>query len=102
MSDQKADLERIRECSDALKRIHDAFAKKADPAAGYGKSELGSQELIDAFSDFASNWKIHRKELAGELEKLCKLTSTFADSFEQIDHKLAEALRGTDEKAKKK
>lgn len=102
MSDQTADMERIRSCSDSLKRIHDTFSKKANPAEGYDKSELGSQTLLDAFADFGSNWKIHRKELTGELKKLHKLTATVADTYEQIDHKLAEALRETDGKAGKK
>lgn len=102
MSDQTADLDRIRECSDSLKRIHSTFTKKANPAEGYEKSELGSQALIDAFSEFGSNWEVHRKELAGRIKKLYKITATVADTYEEIDHELAKALRETDKKVAKK
>ncbi|NDZ80153.1 hypothetical protein G3I19_16830 [Streptomyces sp. SID10853] len=101
MSDQVADIERIKECAQALKRIHDTFEKRSDPSQGYGVGDLGSQKLLDAFDDFGSNWKIHRKKLAEELQTLYGITKTAAESYVKIDHELAEALRGTDKKPKK-
>ncbi|MCX4548887.1 MULTISPECIES: hypothetical protein [unclassified Streptomyces] len=96
MSDQQADIERIKECSRSLKRIHDTFDKRSDPSQGYGVAELGSQKLLDAFHTFGSNWKIHRGKLTEELESLYGITKTAAESYEKIDHELAEALRDQD------
>lgn len=96
MSDQQADIGRIKECSRALKRIRDTFSERANPAEGYGVGEIGSQKILDAFDKFGSNWKIHRKKLTEELEKLHGITKTAAESYEKIDHELAEALRDTE------
>ncbi|MEV6792669.1 hypothetical protein AB0M87_11820 [Streptomyces sp. NPDC051320] len=101
MSDQVADIERIKECARSLKRIHDTFEKRSDPSQGYGVGELGSQQLLDAFDDFGSNWKIHRKKLTEELQTLYGTTKTAAESYEKIDHELAEALRDQDKKSSK-
>lgn len=96
MSDLKADTARIRECSDALKRIHDQFANHANPAQGYSTSEMGSSLLVDAFDEFGSNWKIHREQLKEELEKLAKATEAAADTYDAQDAALAKALRDQD------
>ncbi|WP_189315719.1 hypothetical protein [Streptomyces brasiliensis] len=100
MSDQQADIDRIRECSRALTRIRGTFSERADPADGYGVGELGSQKLLDAFEKFGSNWKIHRGKLTEELEKLAEITKTAADSYDALDHELAEALRNADRQGK--
>jgi hypothetical protein len=96
MSDLKADTARIRECSSALQRIHDEFANHANPAEGYGVSEIGSSLLTDAFDEFASNWKIHRTQLEQELETLAKATEAAADTYDKADADLAKALRDQD------
>ncbi|CAM5702838.1 hypothetical protein [Streptomyces griseomycini] len=95
MSDQTADIGRIKESSRSLSRIHREFSKNANPADGLGVAVLGDQGLVD---DFGDNWKIHRERLTDELEKLSSLLSTAAKTYEEIDHALAEALRGTDKK----
>ncbi|WP_282703308.1 hypothetical protein [Streptomyces sp. CC219B] len=99
MGDQEADIARIKECARALKRIKDTFAERANPAEGYGVEDIGSQKILDAFDEFGSNWKIHRKKLTEELEKLHTITKTAADSYETLDHELAEALRRADKEA---
>ncbi|MFE0175276.1 hypothetical protein ACFWZ2_23445 [Streptomyces sp. NPDC059002] len=96
MGDQEADIDRIKECAGALKRIHDTFEKRANPADGYGMAELGSQRLLDTFSTFGSNWKIHRKKLTEELQSLHGITKAAAEAYETLDHELAEALRRSD------
>ncbi|CAL9541482.1 hypothetical protein GCM10010266_49600 [Streptomyces griseomycini] len=98
MSDQTADIGRIKESSKSLSRIHREFSKNANPADGLGVAVLGDQGLVDVFDDFGDNWKIHRERLTDELEKLSSLLSTAAKTYEEIDHALAEALRGTDKK----
>ncbi|WBB58624.1 hypothetical protein O7599_23730 [Streptomyces sp. WMMC500] len=102
VSDIKADLERIRECSRALGRIHRTFSHHANPADGYGTGEIGSQQLVDTFSDFGSNWKIHRGKLTEELEKLGKITAAAAESYDKVDTDLANALRKEDDSHSRK
>ncbi|MFI9105891.1 hypothetical protein ACIGXA_35840 [Streptomyces fildesensis] len=96
--DLAADTLRIRQCSAALKRVHDEFDKHANPADGYGRAEIGSDLLTDVFHDFGSNWKVHRTKLTEELEKLAKITEQAADTYDQVDSELAQALRGEDKK----
>ncbi|MFG3271205.1 MULTISPECIES: hypothetical protein [Streptomyces] len=98
MSDQTADIERIKESARSLSKIHREFDKNANPADGLGKAILGDQGLVDVFDEFGDNWKIHRERLTEELESLSKLLSTAAKSYEDIDHQLAEALRNAGEK----
>ncbi|MFC7809473.1 hypothetical protein [Streptomyces olivaceus] len=100
MGDQEADIDRIRESARALNRIKGTFAERANPADGYGVAEIGSQKILDAFDKFGSNWKIHRRQLTDELEKLHGITKAAADSYDKIDHELAEALRRADEEGK--
>ncbi|MEU1202814.1 hypothetical protein ABZ446_42295 [Streptomyces sp. NPDC005813] len=99
MSDQTADTDRIKESARSLSKIHREFSGNANPADGLGVGTLGEQQLVDVFEDFGSNWKIHRERLTDELKKLSEILSTAAKAYEDIDHQLAEALRGTDKKA---
>jgi hypothetical protein len=98
MSDQTADVSRIKESARSLAKIHREFTRHPNPADGMGASLFGEQGLVDVFDEFGDNWKIHRERLTGELEKLSKILSTAAKAYEDIDHQLAEALRGTDGK----
>ncbi|MET7451255.1 hypothetical protein ABZT03_05015 [Streptomyces sp. NPDC005574] len=98
MSDQTADIERIKESSKSLSRVHRDFRNHSNPAAGLSVSTLGDKGLVDVFDDFGDNWKIHRERLMDEIEKLAKILSTAAKAYEDIDHQLAEALRSTDKK----
>ncbi|MFF4347706.1 hypothetical protein [Streptomyces sp. NPDC001530] len=98
MSDQTADISRIKESARSLSKIHREFTRNANPADGLGVGTLGEQGLVDVFDDFGDNWKIHRERLTDELQKLSKILSTAAKAYEDIDHQLAEALRGTDKK----
>ncbi|MGW0996708.1 hypothetical protein ACWD5V_26160 [Streptomyces sp. NPDC002523] len=99
MSDLKADTKRIRECSRALQRIYNAFSDRANPAEDYSASELGDKLIVDAFAEFASNWKIHRKDLADKIRTLGVITWEAAKSYDAVDAKLAEALRHQDARA---
>ncbi|WP_434594673.1 type VII secretion target [Streptomyces sp. A5-4] len=98
MADQVADTKRIRACSKSLSKIHSEFSENSNPASGLGKETLGAQDLVDAFGDFESNWKIHRERLTDELKKLANILSTAAEAYDDIDHQLAEALRSQDKK----
>ena len=98
MSDQTADLSRIKESARSLSRIHREFAGNANPAKGLGVPVFGEKGLVDVFDDFGDNWRVHRGRLLGELEKLSKILTAAAQGYEDIDHQLADALRGTDAK----
>ncbi|MEU3334026.1 hypothetical protein [Streptomyces sp. NPDC006668] len=98
MSDQTADLARIKESARSISKIHKEFTQSANPADGLGVSVLGEKGLVDVFDDFGDNWRVHRERLADELEKLSKILTTASKAYEDIDHQLAEALRGTDSK----
>ncbi|MFI9461741.1 hypothetical protein [Streptomyces xiamenensis] len=92
----QADLDRIQECADAILTIHDSFSNSANPAEGYGMSEIGSSRVLDAFDEFESNWSIRREKLTKELEDLGGIVAGAAELYEAIDHELAEALREHD------
>ncbi|MET7390221.1 hypothetical protein ACFYPT_37430 [Streptomyces sp. NPDC005529] len=101
MSDLKADTQRIRECSRALQRIYHSFTERANPAEDFSTAELGNQRIVDAFDAFASNWKIHREDLAEQIKTLGTITWEAAKSYDAIDADLAAALRRHDAKSKK-
>ncbi|MER5518711.1 MULTISPECIES: hypothetical protein [unclassified Streptomyces] len=94
------DLDLIKECSNSLYRIHREFKEHGNPAEDYG-DELGVGNLRDAFDDFSDNWKKSRKKLMKDIESLAKYTAEAAKAYEDIDHKLAEALRGAKKSGKK-
>lgn len=96
MSDLKADTQRIRECSRALLRIYNVFTAQANPADGYGASELGSSLISGVFEDFGNNWTIHRQDLTDRLKTLGTITEDAADTYDGADASLAQALRRQD------
>ncbi|MFJ4920136.1 hypothetical protein [Streptomyces sp. NPDC088725] len=102
MSDRtQADLDMIRDCSDSLKAIHREFQEHGNPADGYG-DDLGNEKLRDVFDDFSGTWKKTRKKLMKDIENLAKFTATAADTYDDVDRKLAEALRDARKKGKGK
>lgn len=88
----KADLAAIKKCSRDLGKIHDEFERNGNPADEYGQA-VGHGGLKDAFSEFGETWKKTRKTLMKELEQLAEFTSAAAKAYEEVDHKLAEAIR---------
>ncbi|QKW08465.1 hypothetical protein HUT18_20935 [Streptomyces sp. NA04227] len=102
MSDRtRADLDMIRDCSDALRRLHDEFKEHGNPADGYSE-ELGSDKLRDIFDDFSGTWKKTRKKLMKDIDKLAKFTKGAADTYDEVDKKLADALRDVKKQGKEK
>ncbi|WP_328342189.1 hypothetical protein [Streptomyces violaceus] len=97
----RADLDTIKDCSDSLFVIHREFKDNANPAEGYS-DDLGSGELRDVFDEFSDTWKKTRKKLMKDIENLAKYTKTAADSYDEVDRKLAQALRDTRKNSKGK
>lgn len=96
LSDQTADIGRIKQSSKSLASIHREFTRNANPAEGLGVATLGDQGLVDVFDDFGDNWRVHRERLSDELKELSVLLSTVAKTYDDVDYALAEALRRTD------
>ncbi|ATL29679.1 MULTISPECIES: hypothetical protein [Streptomyces] len=96
----RADLDLIKDCSDALYGIHREFKEHGDPSDGYEKA-LGSEKLRDIFDDFSGTWKKTRKKLMKDIENLAKYTAEAAKTYDDVDHALAEALRDAKKSAKK-
>lgn len=96
MSDLKADTGRLRECSQSLERIYDAFTNRPNPADGYSEGELGDSRIVSAFKDFGDNWWIHRGHLSDKIRVLGTITEDAATSYEGVDARLAAALRKQD------
>ncbi|MFF4231621.1 hypothetical protein [Streptomyces sp. NPDC001820] len=102
MSDRtRADLDMIKDCSDSLYRIHREFKENGNPADDY-ENALGSEKLRDVFDDFSSTWKKNRKQLMKDIESLAKFTANAAETYDKVDHELAEALRGAKKSGKRK
>ncbi|WP_405733108.1 hypothetical protein OG885_19405 [Streptomyces sp. NBC_00028] len=97
----RADLDMIRDCSDNLFSIHREFKEHGNPADEY-MDDLGSNTLRDVFEEFSDTWKKTRKKLMKDIENLAKYTKTAADTYDDIDHKLAQALRDARKNSKGK
>lgn len=96
----RADIDRIRQTADELRRIHDEFDHASSIVRSY-RGFLGSGLLADRLDEFSDNWKIHREQLKGSLEKLAGLSKTAADAYDGVDHDLARALRDAMDKQEK-
>ncbi|MET8447725.1 hypothetical protein [Streptomyces sp. NPDC005209] len=90
----RADLDAIREMGVGLSNVKKAFEGLDKLSGKYGEG-FGHGGLADKFEDFASNWDISRKKLTGEVETLAKIAKEAAKVYDDIDHQLAEAIRGT-------
>lgn len=90
----RADIDMIKECSRDLTRLHREFDQRGNPAEDYDRA-IGHGGLKDAFDEFGSTWKKTRKSLMKEIKKLADATHLAAQKYEEIDHELAEAIRGS-------
>ncbi|MEV5931193.1 hypothetical protein ACIQCD_08855 [Streptomyces sp. NPDC093250] len=91
-SDQRLDLEVIKEMGKGLGNIKKAFDGLEDLGGKY-EDDFGNGELADMFEDFADNWKLSRKRLTEEVDALAQIAKAAGKAYEDIDHQLAQALR---------
>ncbi|MGW0824223.1 hypothetical protein [Streptomyces sp. NPDC002845] len=89
----RADLDAIREMGTGLSNVKKAFEGLEKLSGKYG-DDFGHGDLADKFEDFAENWEISREKLTGEVEVLAAIAKGAAKAYEEIDHQLAEAIRG--------
>jgi hypothetical protein len=98
----RADLDVIKEMGTGLTNIKKAFDGLDKLSGKYG-DDLGHGDLADKLADFADNWEISREKLTKEVEALAGIAKGAAKAYEEIDHQLAEAIRGArDPKSAKK
>ncbi|MFF2844781.1 hypothetical protein ACFVT5_00415 [Streptomyces sp. NPDC058001] len=91
----KLDLDVIKGMGTGLSNVKKAF-EDLDKLGGKYGDDFGDGDLADKFGDFASNWEISREKLTGEIDTLAQIAKAAAEAYEDIDHQLAEAIRGAD------
>lgn len=100
MGDLEVAIDELHDLGDRLRTLGDRL-EKSDGKVSYDKSELAHDDVIDAMSEFASNWDDNRDHLADKLRKLGDLATTTADEFTQADEELAtellEAIEGAEQ-----
>ncbi|MEV0529414.1 hypothetical protein AB0I66_38955 [Streptomyces sp. NPDC050439] len=98
----RLDLDVIKGMGTGLNNVKKAFDGLEDLGGQY-EDDFGNGDLADKFGDFADNWKLSRKRLTDEVDALAQIAKAAAEAYEDIDHQLAEAIRGADDpKSKKK
>lgn len=89
----RLDLDVIKGMGRGLGSIKKAFDGLEDLGGKY-EDDFGDGDLADKFGDFADNWKLSRKRLTDEVDTLAQIAKAAAEAYEDIDHQLAEAIRG--------
>uniref|UniRef100_A0AAU3I3J3 WXG100 family type VII secretion target n=1 Tax=Streptomyces sp. NBC_01393 TaxID=2903851 RepID=A0AAU3I3J3_9ACTN len=89
----RLDLDVIKEMGTGLSNVKKAF-DGLEKLSGKYKDDFGNGDLADKFGDFADNWEISREKLTGEIDALAQIAKAAAKAYEDIDHQLAEAIRG--------
>ncbi|MFJ2608872.1 hypothetical protein ACIQOU_21010 [Streptomyces sp. NPDC091279] len=92
----RLDLDVIKGMGRGLSNVKKAFEGLDDLMGKYG-DDFGNSDLADKFEDFAGNWKLSRKRLTDEIDALAQIAKAAAEAYEEIDHQLAEAIRGAQE-----
>ncbi|MFD5229946.1 hypothetical protein ACFWJ5_15700 [Streptomyces qaidamensis] len=77
-----------------LSNVRKAFEGLENLSGKYGE-DFGHGGLADKFEEFAENWEISREKLTEEVKALAKIAKGAAKAYEDIDHQLAEAIRGS-------
>lgn len=97
----RLDLDVIKGMGRGLGSIKKAFDGLEDLGGKY-EDDFGDGDLADKFGDFADNWKLSRKRLTDEIDALSQIAKAAAEAYEDIDHQLAEAIRGAQDPKKGK
>ncbi|MEU0783717.1 hypothetical protein ABZ341_19340 [Streptomyces sp. NPDC006173] len=96
----RLDLDVIKEMGTGLSNVKKAFEGLEKLGDKY-EDDFGNSALADKFADFAENWEISREKLTGEIDALAQIAKAAAKAYEDIDHQLAEAIRGAQDPKKK-
>jgi len=93
MGDLVVDLASLQRSAVQLKAIADQLDNAQD-TADEAAAAVGSDELGGELQDFASKWKIHRKQMIKAITAAQKMASESATSFETLEQDLKDALTG--------
>ncbi|MEW2162899.1 hypothetical protein AB0912_07850 [Streptomyces sp. NPDC007084] len=96
----RLDLDVIREMGTGLGKVKKAF-DGLDKLGDQYEGDFGNTALADKFADFAENWEISREKLTGEIDTLAQIAKAAAKAYEDVDHQLAEAIRGAQDPKRK-
>lgn len=96
----RLDLDVIRGMGTGLNNVKKAFEGLEKLGDKY-EDDFGDGDLAEKFGAFASNWEISREKLTGEIDFLAQIAKAAAKAYEDIDHQLAEAIRGAQDPGKK-
>lgn len=61
--------------------------------ADVGLEDVAHEKVIDALSDFASDWDDKREALANSLQAISEMAKTTSETFGEADADLAKAVR---------
>lgn len=87
----KADIGQIRSSADAVAAIKSALEGSESLVDQYADA-IGQSSLSGALHTFATNWKIHREKMCGDLNTFSTWAHKAADEYEKTDGDLAKAL----------
>lgn len=90
----KADIGQIRASADEVAAIRSAL-ESSEALVGRFESALGQPSLCQALHSFATDWKIHRDRLCGDLDTFSTWANRAADEYDRTDRDLAKALART-------
>ena len=92
MADLIVDITHIRDCAAKLTRVKGQFDSASDTIDSY-RNAIGTSILSDKLHSFATNWKIHRGKLCGDLDTFAKWAAQAADAYDGAEDTLVQALR---------
>ena len=92
MPDLQVDIGELRNRSKSL-RATAAMLDGVKTQAGEIAAVAGHDRLAGKVNEFGNNWDVNRGRFRNHLEALAKTFDAIADTFEDLDGKLAEALR---------
>lgn len=95
----RLDLDAIRGMGTGLNNVKKAF--DGIEKLGQYLEDFGDGDLADKFEDFVDNWEISREKLTEEVGAMAEIAKAAAQAYEDIDHQLAEAIRGVQSSKKK-
>ena len=88
------DTAAVRQCADALDVVTRELSDCPQIAEAV-RDVLGDERVADRLHEFATNWKLHREKIVGEIESLAGLCRTLADELDAADKSLATTLGAT-------
>lgn len=84
--DLLVDLPALAEMRDELAQLIEEFDRSEEIAAD---SEIGARDVLSALHEFATNWKVHKKDLLKEMSAVHKMIESSHHTYGEADSSLA-------------